>query len=524
MTLEAPGATFSRSDLDQLQRRGITLEEARHQIELLLQPPAPITIDRPCTVGDGIERLAESDHEELLRLHHEASQAGACHWFVPASGAASRMFKDLLAPAPPPVPERSKKKKPVENLALNEFLREIRKLPFYPDLERVLSARGGATLSALIELGDHGRIIEAMLSPAGLGFGELPKGLMPFHAYDDVTCTAFEEHLVEAGQVVRDAAQRCRLHFTVSPAHMDGFHALFEKVRSRYELQLGVHLEVGFSVQSQATDTLSLDLDGKLFRDEEGSLLIRPGGHGALLENLEKLGAGVAFLKNIDNVTNAQRNTATVLWSRLLIGLLTRIQRRAHELMRRLEADTGAAPVTESLEFARTSLGCTPHAGVVASSPERARSLAVALLHRPLRVCGMVPNSGEPGGGPFWVKGRDGQASLQVVEGAQLEGSRAKKKLLAGATHFNPVFMACGLRDHKGQAFELPSFVDPDAVIVARKSHAGRELITLERPGLWNGAMAHWNTIFVEVPPEVFNPVKTVNDLLRTQHQASDDR
>ena len=524
MTLEAPGATFSQADLDLLQRRGITLDDARHQIEQLIQPPPPITIDRPCTVGDGIARLSDGDSEELLRLHNELAQAGTCHWFVPASGAASRMFKDLMAPAAEPVPDRSrKKKKPAENVALTTFLREIRRFPFYPDLARALEARG-ARLDALAEALEHGPILEAMLSPSGLGFADRPKGLMPFHVYDDVTCTAFEEHLVEAGQVVRDAAQRCRLHFTVSQAHMDVFHALFEKVRSRYELQLGVTFDVGFSVQSPATDTLALDLEGRLFRDEEGGLLIRPGGHGALLENLDKLGAGTAFIKNIDNVTSAQRNSPTVLWARLLIGLLARIQRQTHELMRRLDADPGPAPVHQALEFARTALGCEPHAGIVASSSQRARSLAVALLDRPLRVCGMVPNAGEPGGGPYWVKGRDGQASTQIVEGAQLESAKDNKKLLEGSTHFNPVFMACGLKDHKGNPFRLASFVDPDAVVIARKSHGGRDLITLERPGLWNGGMAHWNTIFVEVPPEVFNPVKTVNDLLRTAHQASEDR
>ena len=521
MTLEAPGATFSRTDLDQLQRRGITLESARHQIELLLQPPAPLAIDRACTVGDGISRLSEDEHEELLRLHNEAAQSGTCHWFVPASGAASRMFRELVASLAPAVPDKSRRKKPVENLALKQFLQEIRRFPFHSDLERAVAQSGGK-LASLAEAGEHRPILEALLSPSGLGYADRPKGLMPFHAYDGVTCTAFEEHLVEAGPVVRDAGQRSRLHFTVSPEHLEAFRALLERVRGRYELQLGVNFEVGFSVQSPATDTLALDAEGRLFRDEEGVLLFRPGGHGALLANLGKLGAGIAFIKNIDNVTTAQRNSPTILWSRLLIGLLVRAQRKAFDLLRRLDAETGTGPVYEALEFASTTLGCEPHAGIVASSAKRARSLAVALLHRPLRVCGMVANSGEPGGGPYWVRGRDGQASPQIVEDAQLDrSSRTQRKRVSGATHFNPVFMACGLRDHRGEAFDLESFVDPDAVIVARKSHGGRDLVTLEQPGLWNGAMAHWNTIFVEVPIEVFNPVKTVNDLLRPEHQAS---
>jgi len=522
MTLEAPGDTFSRSDLDQLDRRGITLEDARYQIELLLQPPPPLSIDRACTLGDGIARIADEEHDELLKLHQEAAQSGSCHWFVPASGAASRMFKDLVVALAPPVPEKSRKKKPApENLPLKQFLHEIRRFPFYAELDKAL----GGKLAALAEAGEHRPILETMLSPTGLGFADKPKGLMPFHAYDGVTCTAFEEHLVEAGQVVRDAGQRARLHFTVSPEHMDAFHSLFEKVRGRYELQLGVHFDVGFSVQNPKTDTLALDAEGRLFRDPEGMLLFRPGGHGALLENLQSLNAQIVFIKNIDNVTTAQRNSPTVLWSRLLTGLLVRAQRKTFDLLRRLEADPGNAPVHEALEFASTVLGCEPHAGVVASSTKRARSLAVTLLHRPLRVCGMVPNSGEPGGGPYWVSGRDGQGSPQIVEDAQLDkASRTQRKKVSGATHFNPVFMACGVRDRNGSPFALSEFVDPDAVIVARKSHGGRDLVTLERPGLWNGAMAHWNTIFVEVPLEVFNPVKTVNDLLRTEHQDSIDR
>jgi hypothetical protein len=470
-------------------------------------------------VGDGIERLSDADHEELLRLHHEAAQAGWCHWFVPASGAASRMFKDLIASAAPPVPDKSRKKKPVENPARVRFLQELRRFPFYSELERAMPG-GAVQIAQLAESGDYVPLLDAMLSPSGLGYADRPKGLLPFHAYEGVTCTAFEEHLVEAGPVVRDASQHCRLHFTVSTGHEESFRALLDRVRGRYELQLGVHYDVGFSTQNPATDTLSLDEDGRLFRDSEGLLLFRPGGHGALIGNLQALNAPIVFLKNIDNVTTAQRNTPTVLWSRLLIGLLLKVQRRTFDLLRRLESESGTAAVHEALDFASTTLGSEPHAGVVASSATRARSLAVMLLERPLRVCGMVPNAGEPGGGPYWVKGHDGQASLQVIEGAQLENAtKARRKKIADATHFNPVFMACGMRDRNGKAFDLGAFVDPDAVIVTRKSHAGRDLVTLERPGLWNGAMAHWNTIFVEVPQEVFNPVKTVNDLLRTEHQ-----
>jgi len=520
MTLEAHEVTFTQDDAAQLGRHGITIEEARRQIELMLHPPSALTLDRACTIGDGIERVPDDQHDPLQRLHGEVAGSGRCHWFVPASGAASRMFAELVAPLAPPPPSKSKRKKPpAENVALKLFLQEIRRFPFHSDLERAVG-RAGGNLAALAEAGDQGPILEAMLAPTGLNYAELPKGLMPFHAYGGVACTAFEEHLVEGGHVVRDAAQKCRLHFTVSAGHLEAFRALLERVRARYQSQLGVSFEVGFSTQSASSETLALDAEGQPFRDEDGALLLRPGGHGALIENLESLGVDFVFIKNIDNVTKAARHGPTLIWARLLIGLLAKVQRKTFDLLDRLEADPEGGPVGEALEFANNTFNCEPHAGVVASSPERARGLAIALLHRPVRVCGMVPNAGEPGGGPYWVRGRDGQLSLQIVEGAQLNpNSEAQRALVAGATHFNPVFMACGLRDHRSRAFELKSFVDPDAVIVTRKSYQGHELVTLERPGLWNGGMAHWNTIFVEVPVEVFNPVKTVNDLLRPEHQ-----
>jgi uncharacterized protein DUF4301 len=502
MTLEAPGATFSRSDLDQLERRGITLEDARYQIELLLQPPPPLSIDRACTIGDGIARIADEEHEELLKLHHEAAQSGSCHWFVPASGAASRMFKDLVVALAPPVPEKSRKKKPVpENLALKQFLHEIRRFPFYADLDKAL----GGKLAALAEAGEHRPILETMLAAAGLGFADKPKGLMPFHAYDGVTCTAFEEHLVEAGQVVRDAAQRARLHFTVSPEHMDAFHALFEKVRGRYELQLGVHFDVGFSVQNPKTDTLALDAEGKLFRDPEGMLLFRPGGHGALLDNLAKLAGDIVLVKNIDNIARHERSRDIVPIRRQLSGLLAAIEREVHDAIERLRDGAGADDALRSLES---------RFGI------RAGGDAMAALNRPLRVCGVIRTGEHTGGRAFWVDVPGRGAALQIVESAEIDTSDEKSTaLFDSAPFFNPVDIVCSLRDVDGMPFDLARFTSPERAIVASKSLGGVPSLVYEHPGLWNGGMGLWNTVFVEVPGFTFNPVKSLADLWTEGHR-----
>jgi len=516
VTLDARDDLFSRADLEQLSRRGLTLEEAYRQVALLSRPPGFAALDRHCAVGDGIELVDEREAARLGDLARAAAAAGRCMAFVPASGAASRMFKDLLGALARPVGAPG-----AEADATRSFLEGLSGFAFAGDLAAAL-ARAGQDASALLARGDARTVLSTLLEPAGLGYADCPKALLPFHRYGEERRTAFEEHLVEAAVLVSDAGGRCRAHFTVSAEHMDRFLALLELARPRLEARHGVSYEVEFSVQKPSTDTLALDPGGQPFHGADGSLLFRPAGHGALIANLAELGGDIVFIKNIDNVAVDPLKPATTAWSRVLIGRLAETQAAIFTLLARLEDPRDRAAADEALAFASAALHREPPRAAAPASPDSRRAAAVGLLARPLRVCGMVPNTGEPGGGPFWVRGRDRVLSLQLVETAQIDpAAEAQRSLHARSTHFNPVFMACALRDHRGGPFDLTRFVDPDAVIVTRKSHAGRELLNLERPGLWNGAMAGWNTLFVEVPLAVFNPVKTVNDLLRPEHQAA---
>jgi hypothetical protein len=470
---------FSETDLDQIRERGIDPEEARRQVALLRGPNPYAELDRPCTVGDGIATIPEGEIDHLLDLHAQAARSGRCTKFVPASGAATRMFRDLLhyqthgQPVTRAVLERDLEAGKPEALALRRFLDGIPRFAFLDQLGKTLASRG-RPVDETIGDGAYGEILNALLSPDGLDYARLPKGLVRFHDYPEGSRTPFEEHLLEGAEILRDAGGTCRAHFTVSPAHLAAFTELLERVRHRYARERSVDFDVSFSAQKPSTDTLAVDDDGLPFRDADGRLLFRPAGHGALLENLNDLRADIVLIKNIDNVAPDWLKPATIDWARALIGHLLELQQR-----------NGSAGTD-----------------------------------RPVRVCGVVPATGEAGGGPFWVRDKDGVATPQIVEGAQIDPeSPAQQEILKAVTHFNPVFIACGVRRRSGEPFDLSRYVDPAAVIVTSKSFEGRGLRALERPGLWNGAMARWNTVFVEVPGEIFNPVKTVLDLLRPEHQ-----
>jgi hypothetical protein len=417
--------TFSSEDRARIEAQGLTATEVDRQAALLRDPPPAMALVRPCTISDGVERIAERDYPKLLTLADEAARAGRLSKFVPASGAASRMFA---------------------------FLQSFG--PDHEDVRRFEENRHRFAFSA--------EDVDALAA--------LPKGLLPFHRYAGTSRTSFEEHLVEAAATVCDAGGTCRLHVTVSPDHRAAFAAALANARPRLERERRARFDVRFSEQSPSTDTIALDESGHLFRDVEGRILFRPGGHGALLKNLQESGGDIVLVKNIDNVVPDARRATTILWKRLLVGLLVQIERTSRR-------------------------------------------------DRPLRVAGVVRNEGEPGGGPFWAAGPGGE-SRQIVESAQVNlADPAQVAIWGAATHFNPVDLVCSLRDAAGRPFELSRFVDERAVFVAKKTHEGRALLALERPGLWNGAMAHWETIFVEVPRETFAPVKTILDLLRPEHQ-----
>ncbi|MDX2171452.1 MAG: DUF4301 family protein [Deltaproteobacteria bacterium] len=371
-----------------------------------------------------------------------------------------------------------------------------------------LAARLGSALHG----DDLAPLLDALLTPSGLDYAAQPKGLLLFHAYPDGPRTAFEEHLVEAAGLTRDAGGTARLHLTVSPEHQAGFSELLARVRAQYERRLEARFAVGFSTQKRSTDTIAVGADNRPFREPDGRLLFRPGGHGALIENLNELGGDLVFVKNIDNVQPDHRRAAALEAMQVEVGHLAVLQREVAGHLEALAGD-GAAALAAARDYAAARFG-------LRLPPRADRAAVIAALDRPLRVCGVVRNTGEPGGGPFWVRDSDGSVSPQIVESAQVAlGDPDQRAVFERATHFNPVFLACAVRDRHGRPYDLRRFVDPSAVFIARKSKDGRELKALERPGLWNGGMARWLTRFVEIPESAFTPVKTINDLLRPAHQ-----
>jgi hypothetical protein len=499
--------TFTGADHRQLEMHGVPASEAERQLALLGGPPSYAHLDRPCTPGDGIELIGPERAAALQARAAAAAAAGRLSAFVPASGAATRMFKELLAWRARPgdlLRSEADAEDSADAAVVRAFADGLGRFAFWPEL----SARLGEASPDVAARGALRPVLDALLGDPGLGYAALPKGLIAFHCDATGARTAFEEHLREAAALLRGADGVCRVHVTVSPEHRNGFEACLADVRRRLEPALGVSWDVQFSVQENATDTLAADPAGGPFRGADGRLVLRPAGHGALIANLERCGGDLVLLKNIDNVTVDARRAPTMEWSGVLFGRLLELEEQAGEHLARL--DRGAAgAAAAALAWAHDTFG---------TASDDAREA----LERPIRVCGMVRNTGEPGGGPFWVGDPDGGVTPQIVESAQVDPASASQQAIArSSTHFNPVFMVCALRDRAGRPWPLHRYVDERAVIVTPKSSGGRDLLALERPGLWNGAMARWNTVFVDVPLDVFNPVKTVLDLLRSEHQGS---
>lgn len=508
------GELFTERDLRQLSEMGIRREEAARQVELFRNPPPYTRVLRPCTPGDGIRSISVDEHPALLHHYDAAARRGRIAKLVPASGAATRMFKDLLS-------YLASEEEGEPEGAVRTFFENLPRFAFYEDLAPVLGAEK-----------DYRAILRYLLEPEGLGYAELPKGLLAFHRYPEGPRTPFEEHLVEAAAITRGEGGLCLLHFTVSPDHQERFERLLDRVRPGLEERYDCRFEVSFSTQRPSTDTLAVDPENRPFRLEDGSLLFRPGGHGSLLDNLNDLsreGWEVVLLKNIDNVVPDHRKEIIHLWKKLLGGCLLTVREKVFSHLDRLEALDGiqgpeAEPVLDAAaSFVEETL-CRPLPPLSAASFAEADSrdrkwFLMDVLDRPLRVCGVVRNQGEPGGGPFWVESPSGGISPQIVEASQIDPRNPEQQaVLKASTHFNPVDVACSLLDRYGQPYDLQRFVDPSTVFISEKSHEGRPLKALERPGLWNGAMAGWNTVFVEVPDATFAPVKTVLDLLRPEH------
>ncbi len=485
------------TDREQLAAHGITEDEADRQLGCLRRGFAPIPLVRPATLGDGIEVVVAHRAERLIDRWRKAAGEGRLSRFVPASGAASRMFNLL---------EQFRSDEIDRDPGLDQFFAGRRDFAFADAWEAACRESGvDFDSTAVVE---RRRMVDLLLGNEGLDLASLPKGLVPFHG-DGVT--AFREQATEASEIVADHEGRARVHFTVSPEHREliGTHLA------------DVPIEASFSEQLPATDMLAADEDGQPFRDDSGRLLFRPGGHGALIRNLDALDADIVLIKNIDNVATGKWREAALLADRQLTGILLQRQEMAHRWWKRLRDDDDEVTLSEVALFVRSGLHHGIPEPVLAADPSTRREWLLDVLARPIRVCGMVRNEGEPGGGPFWVRDEEGGETLQIVESSQIDhADPTQEEQFRGATHFNPVQLVCGVRGPQGTRSPLEDFVDGQACFISDKSHQGRPLRALERPGLWNGAMAGWSTIFVEVPLMTFNPVKTVLDLLRTPHRA----
>lgn len=491
---------FSDQDLKQIQQRGSSVESVNYQMTCFKNGFKYCTLDRAATINDGIVQLDEDVIEEWLADYPFLMEGKKSVKFVPASGAATRMFKELygyLSDDSPVVEEKAML-----------FLQQIPNYPFYEALSAVLRC-DGSDIDQLIQAHDYKKIIHYLLDPVGLNYGNQAKGLLPFHRYDKEIHTAAEEHLVEAALMAQGHAL-CTVHFTVSPQHQKDFESLMQKVVPLYEKRFDVSYNIEYSVQDPATDTIAAELNNTPFRDENGQLLFRPAGHGALINNLNNIDADLVFVKNIDNVASEEKVASTIQYKKLMAAYAVQLQNRVFQYLKELEAgEVDEMLLCEILDFAESDL-------MISLEDDFSVDSLFEKLNRPIRVCGMVKNEGEPGGGPFWVVNAEEEIGLQIVESSQInKEDKEQVEIMQQSTHFNPVDMVCCLKNYKGEKFNLLNYVDPDTAFISSKSYGDRILKALEAPGLWNGAMSQWITLFVEVPIETFNPVKTVFDLLR---------
>lgn len=513
---------FTEEDIAQIQNKGITEDKVLKQIEIFHRGNLPVNIQAAATLGKGIYEYSAEDRQQLSGWYERKKNQLSIVKFVPASGAATRMFKALhefLGEFDPSSESLSAFLKKSHNKNLAIFFDEIENLPFYDQaLHHAREAQPG--FDSLSDEAQKYALLQTMLFSPGLDLGNYPKGLVPFHNYRDHIATPFEEHLTEAAMYasVNGVAQ---IHFTISREHRDKFQAEFDKIRSRVENQNHTKFEISFSYQDPKTDTIAVDTNNEPFRTEDGKLFFRPGGHGALIENLNSLDADLVFIKNVDNVVTEQSAGEMAEYKKMLAGRLLQLQEKCFTYLNLLEERKPLVQeITEIKNFIEEELFVSFAPGFGSLTNEKKVQQIQNRLNRPIRVCGMVKNEGEPGGGPFLVNHEDETRSLQIIEGAQIDDkNREQKEIAQNATHFNPVDIVCGIKNYKGEAFDLMLYIDPTASFIAEKTHQGRFLKALELPGLWNGSMAKWNTVFIEVPVSTFNPVKTVVDLLKASHQ-----
>lgn len=506
---------LTQQDQQFLASKHISEEQLNEQLHIFETGVPFLKLSAAAAVGKGI-LVADPQAADTYTQAWE-QYLGGNHTvlkFVPASGAASRMFKALFE-------FLDSDSDTPDNDFITRFFDNIDHFAFYDALNDSCVVNHGQTIEDLVAQKEYKAVVECLLGEEGLDYGHLPKGLLQFHAYTDSVRTPLEEHLVEGAMYAQTADHKVNIHFTVSPEHRQLFQALVDARVREYEQMFGVKYNITFSEQKPSTDTVAATADNQPFRTADGQLLFRPGGHGALIENLNDLDADIIFIKNIDNVVPDSLKPSTVSNKKLLAGILVDTQKRIHQYLNELDAPhVSHEKLVEISQFLHDTL-CITNPDIDTLDDAALAAYLRGKLNRPIRACGMVKNVGEPGGGPFLAYNPDGTISPQILESVQIDTSNDEyQKMFKQGTHFNPVDLVCAVKDYKGQAFDLTRYVDPQTAFISHKSKDGKELKALERPGLWNGAMSDWNTLFVEVPLDTFNPVKTVNDLLRQQHQA----
>jgi hypothetical protein len=514
---------FTSEDKTQIKNKGLTLAQVEEQISVFEEGIPNTILVEAATIGKGVMTLTDSISQHYVSVFENCKNQVDIIKFVPASGAATRMFKFLFKFVKEYNPNEQSINSYINKNKLNEmklFLFGMEKFPFYKQVVSALKNRGidyeNLNINHRIWYFAH-----EMLDEDQLNFGNYPKGLLPFHEYkNNVFSTAFEEHLFETALYASDN-KSTKLHFTISERYRDKFVEEFERIEHKVEKKTESEFDIDFSYQKESTDTIAVSLDNKPFRDNNGALFFRPSGHGALLANLNELDYDVVFIKNVDNVVVYKYKNEVAKFKKVLAGILLELQQHTFQYLIKLEkTDITDELLSEITEFMLTKLNIRLTRDFYKYSDKYKVEYLTNKLNRPIRVCGMVKNEGEPGGGPFWIKNHYSDQSLQIVESAQINTiNNRQRAIFNNATHFNPVDIVCGIKDYKGKKFNLLNFVDNEASFITKKTKSGKDLKALELPGLWNGSMAYWNTIFVEVPLTTFNPVKTVNDLLKSPHQ-----
>lgn len=516
---------FTEKDIQQIEKKGLTIKKVEKQIELFKTGLPPINLKAAATVDDdinGIKKLSDEKKQHFINHYDTKRDAISIVKFVPASGAATRMFKTLFGFADDYNPDEETINSFInknKDLDLSLFFVGLEKLPFYElvlkEIEKHYPEYSAMTIDKQRYI-----FVKTMLDQDKLNYGFYPKGLLPFHKYKSHIATAFEEHLFESSFYASSNGE-AKLHFTISEKYQDIFDDEFKRIEDIVERKTKTRFDISFSFQKESTDTIAVTPKDEPFRDDDGRLVFRPSGHGALLENLNDLDADIIFIKNIDNVVvfNYEQDVAT--YKKVLGGMLLELREQTFNHLRSLdEANIADAKILEIAEFLVQRLNVKVSHEFEKYSKKYQIEYLQEKLNRPIRVCGMVKNEGEPGGGPFWIKEESGNISLQIVESAQVDRkSKNQKEILKNSTHFNPVDLVCSVRNYKGEKFNLEKYSDPKTSFITMKTKVGKDLKALELPGLWNGSMANWNSIFVEVPLITFNPVKTVTDLLKTTHQ-----